>query len=93
MDIPIKTVIVGDMVIGSSINRTGAFTFKATKVGKDTALNFGPDPRINLVIIIFITVLIIAYPCALGLATPMGLMVGVGKAAENGVLIRNGEVL
>lgn len=127
----------GDEVIGASINRTGAFTFRATKVGKDTALsqivrmveqaqaskppigrlvdlvssyfvpavmivgvlsfllwfNFGPEPRITYAVVTLVTILVIACPCALGLATPMGLMVGVGKAAENGVLIRNGEAL
>ncbi|MFQ5747458.1 MAG: heavy metal translocating P-type ATPase [Gemmatimonadota bacterium] len=53
----------------------------------------GPDPRITYAIVALVTVLIIACPCALGLATPMSLMVGVGKAAEKGVLIRNGEAL
>ena len=56
-------------------------------------LNFGPDPRVAFAIISATTVLIIACPCALGLATPMSVMVGVGKAAEAGVLIRNGEAL
>jgi Cu+-exporting ATPase len=127
----------GDAVIGASVNKTGAFTFRATKVGKDTALaqivgmveraqsskppigrlvdaissyfvpsvmiiaivtflvwfNFGPPPVLNYAVITMVTVLVIACPCALGLATPMGLMVGVGKAAEHGVLIRNGEAL
>ncbi|MDQ3687239.1 MAG: copper-translocating P-type ATPase [Acidobacteriota bacterium] len=128
---------IGDPVIGSSVNKTGAFTFRATKVGKDTALaqivemvqqaqsskppigrlvdvissyfvptvmiiavltflawfNFGPAPSLNFAVVTMVTVLVIACPCALGLATPMSLMVGVGKAAENGVLIRNGEAL
>jgi len=127
----------GDAVIGSSVNKTGAFTFSATKVGKETALaqivemvqraqsskppigrlvdvissyfvpavmiiavvtflvwfNFGPSPALNYAVVTMVTVLVIACPCALGLATPMGLMVGVGKAAESGVLIRNGEAL
>ncbi|AFZ69708.1 heavy metal translocating P-type ATPase [Deinococcus peraridilitoris] len=127
----------GDSVIGASLNTTGAFTFRATKVGKDTALaqivrlvqqaqgskapiarladvissyfvpavmiiaivtflvwfNFGPAPALNFAVVTAVTVLVIACPCALGLATPMGLMVGIGKAAENGVLIRNGEAL
>jgi len=127
----------GDPVIGSSVNRTGAFTFRATKVGRDTALahivemvrhaqnskppiarqvdiissyfvpsvliiailtflawfNFGPSPSTNYAVVTMVTVLIIACPCALGMATPLGLMVGVGKAAEHGVLIRNGEAL
>ncbi len=56
-------------------------------------LNFGPSPRIAFAMVCAMTVLIIACPCALGLATPMSVMVGVGKAAEAGVLIRNGEAL
>lgn len=56
-------------------------------------LNFGPTPSIAYAIVSATTVLIIACPCALGLATPMSVMVGVGKAAESGVLIRNGEAL
>jgi Cu+-exporting ATPase len=127
----------GDQVIGSSVNKTGAFTFRATKVGRDTALaqivemvqraqnskppigrlvdkissyfvpsvmiisiltflawfNFGPEPVLNYAIVTMVAVLVIACPCALGLATPISLMVGVGKAAEHGVLIRNGEAL
>ncbi|HKH21930.1 MAG TPA: heavy metal translocating P-type ATPase [Gammaproteobacteria bacterium] len=127
----------GDSVIGASMNKTGAFTFRATRVGKDTALarivemvqqaqsskppigrlvdvissyfvpsvmivavltflawfNFGPAPVLNFAIITMVAVLVIACPCALGLATPISLMVGVGKAAEHGVLIRNGEAL
>jgi Cu+-exporting ATPase len=127
----------GDTLIGSSVNRTGAFTFRATKVGRDTVLaqivlmvqqaqnsrppigrlvdtvasyfvpsvmilavltflvwfNFGPQPVLNYSIVTMVAVLVIACPCALGLATPISLMVGVGKAAEYGVLIRNGEAL
>ncbi|HEX7315513.1 MAG TPA: heavy metal translocating P-type ATPase [Pyrinomonadaceae bacterium] len=127
----------GGEVIGSSVNRTGAFTFRATKVGADTALarivrmveqaqsskppigrlvdkvssyfvptvmivailtflawfNFGPEPVVNHAVVTMVAVLVIACPCALGLATPISLMVGVGKAAEHGVLIRNGEAL
>ncbi len=125
----------GDRVIGASINKTGAFTFKATQVGKDTALSqivkmvaqaqtskapigklvdlvsgyfvpavvimailtfliwFNLGPSLNFAVVAMVTVLVIACPCALGLATPMSLMVGVGKAAQNGVLIRNGEAL
>ncbi|MBA2646036.1 MAG: heavy metal translocating P-type ATPase [Pyrinomonadaceae bacterium] len=126
-----------DAVIGSSVNKTGAFTFRAMKVGKESALarivemveqaqnskppigrlvdkissyfvpavmivailtflawfNFGPQPALNYSIVTMVAVLVIACPCALGLATPISLMVGVGKAAENGVLIRNGEAL
>jgi Cu+-exporting ATPase len=127
----------GDQVIGSSVNKAGAFTFRATKVGSDTALarivemvqqaqssrppigrlvdlissyfvpavmilsiltflvwfNVGPEPVLNHAIVTMVSVLVIACPCALGLATPISLMVGVGKAAEHGVLIRNGEAL
>ncbi len=56
-------------------------------------LNFGPDPALAFALVSATTVLIIACPCALGLATPMSVMVGVGKAAEHGVLIRNGAAL
>jgi Cu+-exporting ATPase len=56
-------------------------------------LNFGPHPAIAYALVTATTVLIIACPCALGLATPMSVMVGIGKAAEAGVLIRNGEAL
>jgi Cu+-exporting ATPase len=127
----------GDEVIGATLNKTGAFKFRATKVGKDTALaqivkmvqeaqnskapiarmadtisgyfvpvvmilailtfvlwfNLGPQPQLVYALITAVTVLIIACPCALGLATPMSLMVGIGKGAENGILIRSGEAL
>jgi len=56
-------------------------------------LNFGPEPSIAYAVVAVTTVLIIACPCALGLATPMSIMVGIGKAAELGILIRNGEAL
>jgi Cu+-exporting ATPase len=56
-------------------------------------LNFGPDPAVAFAMISAMTVLIIACPCPLGLATPISVMVGVGKAAEAGILIRNGEAL
>ncbi|MBB1455138.1 heavy metal translocating P-type ATPase [Pseudoalteromonas sp. SG43-5] len=56
-------------------------------------LNFGPEPSIAYAVVAVTTVLIIACPCALGLATPMSVMVGIGKAAESGILIRNGESL
>jgi Cu+-exporting ATPase len=55
--------------------------------------NFGPEPRLSYMLVATMTVLIIACPCALGLATPISIMVGVGKAAEFGILIRNGEAL
>ena len=55
--------------------------------------NFGPEPKSAYVLLTTMTVLIIACPCTLGLATPISIMVGVGKAAEYGVLIRNGEAL
>lgn len=127
----------GDEVIGATLNKTGAFKFRATKVGKDTALaqivkmvqdaqnskapiarmadtasgyfvpivmilavltfvlwfDIGPQPRLVYALVTSVTVLIIACPCALGLATPMSLMVGIGKGAENGILIRSGEAL
>jgi Cu+-exporting ATPase len=127
----------GNRVVAGTINKTGSILFRATRVGKDTALariismvkraqnskppigrladvisayfvpvvmiiaivsalvwlNFGPDPVLAYAIVSATTVLIIACPCALGLATPMSVMVGVGKAAEAGVLIRNGEAL
>ncbi len=127
----------GDEVIGAAINKTGSFKFKATKVGKDTALAqiiqmvgqaqsskapiqkivdkvsgyfvpgviiiailsfvtwyvFGPVPQLIYALIVFVTVLVIACPCALGLATPISLMVGIGKGAENGILIRSGDAL
>ncbi len=128
---------MGDEVIGATINKTGAFKFRATKVGKDTALAqivkmvqdaqnskapiarladtvsgyfvpivmilavwtfviwfvSGPQPQLVYALVTSVTVLIIACPCALGLATPMSLMVGIGKGAENGILIRSGEAL
>lgn len=58
-----------------------------------TWLNFGPEPIAGYALVTMMTVLIIACPCALGLATPISIMVGVGRAAELGVLIRNGEAL
>ncbi len=128
---------MGDEVIGATINKTGAFKFRTTKVGKDTALAqivkmvqdaqnskapiarladtvsgyfvpivmilavwtfviwfvSGPQPQLVYALVTSVTVLIIACPCALGLATPMSLMVGIGKGAENGILIRSGEAL
>src|SRR5690606_35152203 len=56
-------------------------------------LNFGPRPALAFAVVSATTVLIIACPCALGLATPISVIVGVGRAAEAGILIRNGEAL
>ncbi|MCP4090444.1 MAG: heavy metal translocating P-type ATPase, partial [Gammaproteobacteria bacterium] len=53
----------------------------------------GPEPRLSFAMVSAITVLVIACPCALGLATPISIMVGVGRAAEQGILIRNGDAL
>jgi Cu+-exporting ATPase len=124
----------GDMVIGSTMNKTGTFLFKATKVGSKTMLAqitelvsraqssratvqklvdtvssyFVPIVLILAIITFvvwydfgtfgaaftnFIAVLIIACPCALGLATPTAIMVGVGKGAEKGILIKDAQVL
>ena len=134
--IPVEKV-KGDEVIGATINKTGSFRFKTSKVGKDTALAqiitmveqaqsskapiqkivdkvsgyfvptviiiailsfvtwylFGPVPQLIYSLVVFVSVLVIACPCALGIATPISLMVGVGKGAENGILIRSGDAL
>jgi Cu+-exporting ATPase len=58
-----------------------------------TWLFFGPEPRLTFALIAAVTVLIIACPCALGLATPMSIMVGIGRGAQSGVLIKNAEAL
>jgi heavy metal translocating P-type ATPase len=127
----------GDEVVGGTINTTGSFRFRATKVGADTVLAqiiamveaaqgaklpiqalvdrvvmyfvpvvigiaavtlglwlaFGPQPALTFALVNMVAVLIIACPCAMGLATPTSIMVGTGKAAEMGVLFRNGIAL
>ncbi|WP_245455962.1 heavy metal translocating P-type ATPase [Mesorhizobium sp. M7A.F.Ca.US.008.03.1.1] len=128
---------VGAEVIGGTINKTGSFTFRATKVGSQTLLAqiirmveaaqgaklpiqalvdkvtawfvpgviaaavltfgiwlvFGPDPALSFALVNAVAVLIIACPCAMGLATPTSIMVGTGRAAELGVLFRKGDAL
>lgn len=127
----------GAGIVGSTVNGTGALTFRATKVGDDTMLAqiirmveqaqgaklpiqglvdritavfvpivmgvatltvlvwflVGPDPALTFALVASVSVLIIACPCAMGLATPTSIMVGTGRAAEMGVLFRKGDAL
>ncbi len=127
----------GDEVVGGTINKTGSFHYRATRVGADTvlaqiirmvedaqaskvpiqgmvdrvvhyfvpavmttaAISFGgwlllgPAPALTFAVVAAVSVLIIACPCAMGLATPTSIMVGTGKGAEMGVLFRSGEAL
>ncbi|HEX8832566.1 MAG TPA: copper-translocating P-type ATPase, partial [Abditibacteriaceae bacterium] len=128
----------GDIVIGATLNKTGSFHLRATKVGKDTVLqqivrlvqeaqgskapiqrladtvagvfvpivisiaiatfvlwfNLAPqETRLSMALMTFVSVLIIACPCALGLATPTAIMVGTGRGAQSGVLIKGGAAL
>jgi P-type Cu+ transporter len=127
----------GAEVIGGTMNGHGTFLFRATRVGRDTALAqivelvrraqgskapiqrladriaavfvpfvlavgaatfalwfvLGPEPRPTHALVAFITVVVIACPCAMGLATPTAIMVGTGNGAEAGILIRGGEAL
>ncbi|WBL73123.1 heavy metal translocating P-type ATPase [Serratia liquefaciens] len=128
---------IGAEVVGGTINKTGAFSFRVTKVGANTVLAqiirlveeaqgsklpiqalvdkvtlwfvpavmaaaaltfliwllFGPTPALTFALVNAVAVLIIACPCAMGLATPTSIMVGTGRAAELGVLFRKGEAL
>jgi Cu+-exporting ATPase len=127
----------GDPVTGGTVNGTGSFRFRATRVGADTTLAqiirmveqaqgaklpiqglvdritlwfvpavmalaaltvlvwllFGPSPALSYAFVAGVSVLIIACPCAMGLATPTSIMVGTGRAAEMGVLFRKGDAL
>lgn len=128
---------VGSEVVAGTMNQSGSFLFRATRIGRDTALAqiiksvrqaqsskpeiarladkissyfvpavvafsvltflvwyaFGPDPSLGYAFITSMTVLVIACPCALGLATPISVMVAVGRAAQSGILIRKGDAL
>ncbi|MDP4032306.1 MAG: heavy metal translocating P-type ATPase [Pseudorhodobacter sp.] len=128
---------VGTEVIGGTINKTGAFTYRVSRIGRDTVLGqiirmvedaqgaklpiqalvdritawfvpaviavavltvavwlvFGPAPALSHALVAGVAVLIIACPCAMGLATPTSIMVGTGRGAEMGVLFRKGDAL
>ncbi|MEQ1544145.1 heavy metal translocating P-type ATPase [Methyloglobulus sp.] len=134
--IPAEKTVDSEVVAGS-INQTGTFLFKATRIGRDTALAqiinsvrqaqsskpeiarlvdkisavfvpivvliailtfalwyyFGPVPSLGYAFVTSMTVLVIACPCALGLATPISVMIAVGRAAQSGILIRQGDAL
>ena len=84
---PIQRVV--DSVSGYFVPAVMILTVAAAVAWYD----FGPEPRIIFATVVFVTTLIIACPCALGLATPTSLTVGIGKGAENGILIRSGDAL
>ncbi len=134
--IPVEKTVASEVVAGT-MNQQGSFMFKATRIGRDTALaqiiqsvrqaqstkpaiarladkisaifvpavvavsaltflvwyGWGPEPSVGYAFVTSMTVLVIACPCALGLATPISVMVSVGRAAQSGILIRNGEAL
>jgi P-type Cu+ transporter len=83
--------------IGRLVDRVAAVFVPSVLIGAVLTFliwyNFGPEPAMSFAVVTTMTVLIIACPCALGLATPISIMVGVGKAAEYGILIRNGDAL
>jgi Cu+-exporting ATPase len=83
--------------IGRLVDRVAAIFVPTVLIAAVIAFlawfDLGPDPRLSYAVVVAVTVLIIACPCAMGLATPMSIMVGVGKAAEYGCLIRNGQAL
>ncbi len=84
---PIQRIV--DQVSGYFVPAVMILAVSAFMVWYD----FGPEPRFIYATIVFVTTLIIACPCALGLATPTSLTVGIGKGAENGILIRSGDAL